>query len=45
VALVEAFKPHQIDWQWVRGHTGHPENERADLLARQAITGAIVRGS
>jgi ribonuclease HI len=45
VALVEAVRPHQIDWQWVRGHTGHPENERADLLARQAITGAITRGS
>ena len=29
--------PHQIDWQWVRGHTGHPENERADQLANRAI--------
>lgn len=29
--------PHQIDWQWVRGHTGHPENERADRLANRAI--------
>ncbi len=27
----------EIDWCWVRGHTGHPENERADYLARQAI--------
>ena len=29
--------PHQIDWQRVRGHTGHPENERADQLANRAI--------
>lgn len=29
--------PHQIDWHWVRGHTGHPENERADQLANRAI--------
>jgi ribonuclease HI len=28
---------HTIDWQWVRGHSGHPENERCDELARQAI--------
>lgn len=28
---------HDIDWRWVRGHSGHPENERADVLARQAI--------
>lgn len=29
--------PHQIDWHWVRGHTGHLENERADQLANRAI--------
>ena len=28
---------HEIKWQWVRGHSGHPENERADALARAAI--------
>jgi ribonuclease HI len=28
---------HDIRWQWVRGHDGHPENERADALARGAI--------
>jgi ribonuclease HI len=28
---------HDITWHWVKGHAGHPENERADLLARAAI--------
>ena len=28
---------HDIEWHWVRGHTGHPENERADLLANRGI--------
>ena len=28
---------HKIQWRWVRGHTGHPGNEKADLLANQAI--------
>lgn len=29
--------PHQIQWHWVKGHAGHPENERADQLANRAI--------
>ncbi len=28
---------HTVSWHWIRGHQGHPENERADELARQAI--------
>lgn len=28
---------HEVEWHWVRGHTGHPENEEADALANQAI--------
>lgn len=28
---------HQIEWIWVKGHAGHPENERADALANQGI--------
>jgi len=35
--LVELEKIHQVEWCWVRGHTGHPENERCDELAREAI--------
>jgi len=30
---------HEVNWQWVKGHAGHPENERADELARQGMTG------
>ena len=30
-------KPHQIEWNWVKGHQGHPENERCDQLARDAL--------
>ncbi len=33
-ALDEAITRHEITWHWVKGHAGHPENERADELAR-----------
>ncbi len=33
-ALVSA---HDVQWEWVKGHSGHPENERADALANQGI--------
>jgi ribonuclease HI len=36
--LDTASSRHQIDWQWVKGHAGHPENERCDELARVAAT-------
>ena len=29
---------HQISWHWVKGHSGHPENERCDVLAREAAS-------
>lgn len=35
-ALIEAANPHQIKWIWVKGHNGHPDNERADVLASNA---------
>ncbi len=35
--LDELIQHHHVEWHWVRGHVGHPENERADSLARQAI--------
>jgi ribonuclease HI len=35
--LDEVRQHHQIRWHWVRGHAGHPENERVDALAREAM--------
>ena len=31
--MLAAIAPHQLTWKWVRGHNGHPENERCDTLA------------
>ena len=39
-ALLDAAAPHRIDWIWVKGHAGHPENERADRLASDAADAA-----
>ena len=36
-------KLHSINWQWVKGHAGHPENERCDELARLAIKKLLER--
>ena len=35
--MLAAMKPHQLSWNWVKGHNGHPENERADALARDGV--------
>jgi ribonuclease HI len=37
--LEGALERHQVEWHWVRGHAGHPENERADKLAREGMAG------
>jgi len=36
--LEAALGPHDVEWQWVKGHDGHAENERADELARRGIS-------
>ncbi len=41
--LLEATAPHRIEWLWVKGHAGHPDNERADQLASDAAV-AMQRG-
>ncbi len=38
--LIAACAPHRIEWIWVKGHAGHPENERADKLASDAAVKA-----
>ena len=35
--LLRLCQKHKIEWQWVKGHNGHPYNERCDQLAREAI--------
>lgn len=37
--LLEAKKPHEVEFVWVKGHAGHPENERCDQLATAAADG------
>lgn len=41
--LVEVQTAHRVEWQWVRGHTGHPDNERADRLANRGIDELLRR--
>ena len=36
---------HHIKWHWVRGHSGHPENERVDALAKEAIVELLKNNS
>jgi len=47
--LDAAVSRHQVQWHWVKGHAGHPENERADRLAatglREAVSSAGRAGS
>jgi len=44
-ALDEAASRHQVKWVWVKGHAGHPENERADELARRGVDAARQSGT
>ena len=48
--LEQAAASHRVEWLWVRGHSGHVENERADVLARRGVeatrrSGQSVEGS
>ncbi len=39
--LDEAASAHEVEWHWVKGHSGHPENERADRLALAGLREAV----
>jgi len=42
--LVRAAAPHEVEWRWVRGHAGHPENEYVNDLAIRAARGQTASG-
>ncbi len=43
MALDEQVQKHQVKWKWVKGHAGHPENERADELANIAMDELLAK--
>jgi ribonuclease HI len=43
--LHAAAARHRVEWRWVKGHNGHPENERVDVLARDAALRAQRSGA
>ena len=43
--LDDVARRHDVEWFWVKGHAGHPENERADLLANRGIPGELPQGA
>ena len=42
--LLPLLRRHEVSFQWIRGHNGHPENERCDALAVAAGQGAVSKG-
>lgn len=40
--MAQSAAPHRIDWNWVRGHAGHPENERVDAEARRQAAAQVL---
>ena len=44
-SLDQLVGPHVINWHWVRGHAGHADNERADLLANKGLDATLERVS
>ncbi len=42
VILDDLARQHHVDWRWVKGHAGHPENERADQLANRGVDAVLA---
>ena len=45
MALAEIAERHEVSWHWVKGHAGHPENERADELANLGVDAILEAGA
>ncbi len=43
--LDDLAKGHKIEWRWVKGHAGHPENERADQLANRGVDSVLAKST
>ena len=43
--LDELARGHKIEWRWVKGHAGHPENERADQLANRGVDSVLAKST
>ncbi len=43
--LDDLAKGHKIEWRWVKGHAGHPENERADQLANRGVDAVLAKST
>lgn len=43
--LYQATQRHQIHWKWVKGHNGHPDNEKADELARKGLEKTLQKSA
>ena len=44
IRFLKIFRQHNVRFQWIKGHAGHPENERCDTLAVAAGIGAVTAG-
>ena len=44
-ALSAVAARHEVEWHWVKGHSGHPENERADELANRGLDEMLARAA
>jgi ribonuclease HI len=44
-ALSDLAERHDVEWHWVRGHSGHAENERADALANRGLDETLAKAS
>jgi len=42
--LNAATARHKIEWHWIKGHSGHPDNDRADALANRGVDDILARG-